>query len=170
MYTQHVTRLHTPPLHRLIIACLDTHRHTQSSPVWLFPKKDLGFQEVKSKPLRGAASSHGQARQWTLVCQPGYLNLVPASATARGWPISQGCRSPFLDINPKQPVRQLRGAERSQDVWALQTTFFTLLRVPVSHHCLLGNHEDLGTGRASPKELWTPLSLQQRFFPLNHRR
>ena len=83
MYTQHVTRLHTPPLHRLIIACLDTHRHTQSSPVWLFPKKDPGFQEVKSKPLRRAASSHGQARQWTFVCQPGYLNLAPASATAK---------------------------------------------------------------------------------------
>lgn len=133
MYTQHVTRLRTPPLHRLIIDCLDTHRHTQSSPVWLFPEKDLGFQEVKSKPLRGAASSQRQARKLTLVCQTGYLNLAPASATAK-WDgaFHRDAKAPF------------------------QTTFFPLLRVPVSHQCLMGNHEDLGAGRASAEELGTP--------------
>ena len=101
MYTQHVTRLHTPPLHRLIIDCLDTHRHTQSSPVWLFPEKDLSFQEEKSKPLRGAASSQRQARKLTLVCQTGYLNLAPASAAAT-WDgaFHRDAKAPFLTLTP----------------------------------------------------------------------
>lgn len=69
-------------MHRLITDCLDTETHTHSFPIllslnWSF----LGFQEVKSKPWRGASFSQGQAKRLTLVSQTSYLNLVMVSTS-----------------------------------------------------------------------------------------